>query len=414
MLIPVFENLVTGLESKLADSSQQLVARKRLSLEIARYGLAVFSGNGRLAWCGVLTPVDLLNAMDVKPCFVEFVGGLLAASGNAGAFLGEAEERGFSTDSCAYHRAVIGAMHGGLLPEPDFLVATSAPCTGGVVAIEHLARHFRKDLFLLHVPHQRTPEAVTFLAQQLRELTDFVAAHTGQVLDRDRLRHAMVASNQLRELLIETYELARAVPSPVRRRDLASFATVLPLLSEDGMALEVAKTYRDEFRHKVQNGIGAVREERFRLLWIQNRIQFNNPIEKLLEQTHGASIVIDELNDVTWEPIDPDDPFEGLAERMMSLAIVGPIEQRIRRLKRLAEEYQVDGVINPCHWGCRQGAGPRGMISEALKREGLPVLNLDVDCVDNRNFAEGQLRTRIEAFMELLSAKPRRPQAVQH
>jgi benzoyl-CoA reductase/2-hydroxyglutaryl-CoA dehydratase subunit BcrC/BadD/HgdB len=34
-------------------------------------------------------------------------------------------------------------------------------------------------------------------------------------------------------------------------------------------------------------------------------------------------------------------------------------------------------------------------------------LNLEVDCVDKRNFAEGQLRTRVEAFIEMLESRPR-------
>jgi benzoyl-CoA reductase/2-hydroxyglutaryl-CoA dehydratase subunit BcrC/BadD/HgdB len=37
---------------------------------------------------------------------------------------------------------------------------------------------------------------------------------------------------------------------------------------------------------------------------------------------------------------------------------------------------------------------------------GIPVVNLEVDCVDTRNFAEGQLKTRLEAFMEMLRSNP--------
>jgi benzoyl-CoA reductase/2-hydroxyglutaryl-CoA dehydratase subunit BcrC/BadD/HgdB len=32
----------------------------------------------------------------------------------------------------------------------------------------------------------------------------------------------------------------------------------------------------------------------------------------------------------------------------------------------------------------------------------VPVLNLEVDGVDKRNFAEDQLRTHVEAFVEML------------
>ena len=68
-------------------------------------------------------------------------------------------------------------------------------------------------------------------------------------------------------------------------------------------------------------------------------------------------------------------------------------------------EFGVHGAINPCNWGCRQGAGARGLIERALGDAGVPVLNLEVDCVDPRSFSEGQLRTRVEAFVEMLSAR---------
>ena len=54
-----------------------------------------------------------------------------------------------------------------------------------------------------------------------------------------------------------------------------------------------------------------------------------------------------------------------------------------------------------------ENSGARGLISDGLKEIGVPVLNLEVDCVDKRNFAEGQLRTRIEAFVEMLESRPR-------
>jgi benzoyl-CoA reductase/2-hydroxyglutaryl-CoA dehydratase subunit BcrC/BadD/HgdB len=116
------------------------------------------------------------------------------------------------------------------------------------------------------------------------------------------------------------------------------------------------------------------------------------------------------LNDVTWDPLDPDDPYSSMAERIMSISLTGMADHRIRILQRLARDYRVDGAINPCHWGCRQGAGGRGLVQEGLRQIGVPVLNLEVDCIDPRNFAEGQLRTRILAFIEML--KERRVSAV--
>jgi benzoyl-CoA reductase/2-hydroxyglutaryl-CoA dehydratase subunit BcrC/BadD/HgdB len=96
-----------------------------------------------------------------------------------------------------------------------------------------------------------------------------------------------------------------------------------------------------------------------------------------------------------------------MARRAIAIPLNGSIQLRIKHLRKLARAYRLDGAINPCHWGCRQGSGARGLISEGLKEIGVPVLNLEVDCVDRRNFAEGQLRTRIEAFVEMLERRPR-------
>jgi benzoyl-CoA reductase/2-hydroxyglutaryl-CoA dehydratase subunit BcrC/BadD/HgdB len=140
---------------------------------------------------------------------------------------------------------------------------------------------------------------------------------------------------------------------------------------------------------------------------MQNRIQFKNPLVELLEKEYQANIVSDELNDIYWDSIDPHDPYIGMARRAIVKPLNVNMRSRVAHLQKLARNYKLDGAINPCHWGCRQGTGARGLISDGLKEINVPVLNLEVDCLDTRNFAEEQLRTRIEAFVEMLETRPR-------
>jgi len=402
MIAQYLETVASGIEAKLGGAQEDGTARKRLALEVARLGTRLFSGKERTAWCGVLVPFDLLQATGVTSCFVEFVGAVLASSNAAGPMLEAAEQAGYGTDGCGYHRAVTGAMLQGLMPDPDFLIATSAPCSGGLAVIENLARHFDKDLFVVHIPQDQSVEGVRYLAHQFRAMMEFVAAHTGRPLDPDRVRTVIDRTNRTRAILVEVYELARAVPAPARPRDLVNFGILVPLLLGTEAGLQVAEAYRDEFARRVASGCPGVPGERVRLMWIQNRIQFKNPLEQMLADEHRAAVVIDELNDIDWAPIDPDDPYTGVAQRALSIPLTGSVERRVQNLQRLARAYRVDGAINPCHWGCRQGTGARGMIERGLKEIGLPVLNLEVDCADERNFALGQLRTRLEAFIEMI------------
>jgi benzoyl-CoA reductase/2-hydroxyglutaryl-CoA dehydratase subunit BcrC/BadD/HgdB len=351
-------------------------------------------------------PFDLLAAMGVTSCFVEFVGAMLASTGMVEAFLEEAEEVGFAGDTCAYHRSVLGAARKGFMPEPDFLIAATCPCSGGVAVMELLARHFDKDLFVLNVPQEMTEANIQYLADQIRDMVAFVEVHSGKSLDERALRVAMEKTNTAREKLVEVYRLASRVPSPVNGKALNNFGVVAALLLGTDAAVKVAETFRRDFERKAVAGRSGIENEKLRLMWIQNRLQFKNPIVKILEEEYGAAVVIDELNDITWDPIDVADPYRGLAARSMSIPFNGANSRRVTHLQDLARRYRIHGAINPCHWGCRQGTGSRGIVAQGLKGCGVPVLNLEVDCVDPRNFAEGQLRTRIEAFTEMLAARP--------
>lgn len=111
----------------------------------------------------------------------------------------------------------------------------------------------------------------------------------------------------------------------------------------------------------------------------------------------------DEFNAITWDPIDPENPFASMAQRAISLPLNGPIQKRIAHLQTMAQRHDVRGAINPCHWGCRQGSGARGLITQGLRDIGVPVLALEVDCVDTRNFSQGQIETRLSAFLEMLA-----------
>jgi benzoyl-CoA reductase/2-hydroxyglutaryl-CoA dehydratase subunit BcrC/BadD/HgdB len=202
--------------------------------------------------------------------------------------------------------------------------------------------------------------------------------------------------------MIEIYELAGLVPTPARQSDLKNFAFVMSLLMGTDTAVEVAGHFRDEFAKKAEKKIAGCPGERIRLLWFQNRIQFKNPLEKMLEEEFKAVIVADELNTINWEPVDPEKPFESIAMRILANPLTGSAGKRIANLLNMIRKNRIDGVLLPCHWGCRQGTGARGLIEKDLAKEGIPVLNLEVDCIDPRNFAIGQLRTRIQAFMETI------------
>ncbi|MHA2290057.1 MAG: 2-hydroxyacyl-CoA dehydratase subunit D, partial [Promethearchaeota archaeon] len=308
----MLEKYFTGLETSLkAKLDTKPTARRKFVYEIAKIGNRIFDDNWSIGWTTVFVPYEILTSMGVSGMFVEFFGAMLAGTGMSNKYLELSESKGFSTDSCSYHRTIIGAAMDGLLPEPDVLIGASIPCNGGVKALKRIGEIFNKEVFILNIPIEVTPKSIDYLTEQFEEMIEYIEKETGRKLDYDKLKKSIIYNNQARDYLIELNDLCKNVPSPANSNDLKNLIIIV-LLQGTKESVEIAKFYRDEFKARVDNNIGGIPEEKYRLMWIQNRIQFKTDLLRNLEENYGAKIVIDELNHIWWEPMDDNDPIRSL------------------------------------------------------------------------------------------------------
>lgn len=396
-----FFQLEDALKKKL---ELKLTPRRKFIYEIARIGTRIFDENWSNGWTTVFVPYEILNSMNVSGMFVEFFGAMLSGAGLSRKYFEIAESKGYSTDSCSYHRTIIGAAMDGLIPEPDVLIGASIPCNGGVKALKRIGEIFNKEVFILNIPIEVTSKSIDYLVDQYEQMIDYIEENTEHKLNYHKLKQSIKYNNQARDHLIEVNNFCKNVPSPSISNDLKNFIMYILLLgTKEGV--EVAKNYRDEFQYRIDHKFFGLPKEKYRLLWIQNRIQFKTDLINTLEERFGANVVIDELNHIWWDELDESDPLRSLAYRMMTHPLVGPVDRRLKIFTQLTKEYRVNGAINPAHWGCRQSGGARVLFKEALQKVGVPLIHLDVDCVDERNYSHGQILTRLEAFMEMLTAR---------
>lgn len=293
MMYEHFDNTVKGITRKLEQDPLGINARKKYVLELSKLGKKLYSKDENIAWCGVTAPFDLLTSMGVTSCFIEFVGAMLSSTQTAVPFLETAEDSGFATDSCAYHRAVMGAVLKNAMPEPDFIIGTSSPCTAGLAIVENFAHQYKKDFFLLNVPQNYTNDAVKYLAAQVEEMTRFVSDHTKQEFSKKKLDTALDYFNRSSLLLKDIYDLAKTKPSPVDNKFLKDFNTVVTLMLGTQKGVDICQAFKDELNHRVETGQHHDSKEKIRLMWIQNRIQYPFPIDEMLDNL-GAKIVVDE------------------------------------------------------------------------------------------------------------------------
>ncbi|MGM0426647.1 MAG: 2-hydroxyacyl-CoA dehydratase subunit D [Thermodesulfobacteriota bacterium] len=134
-----------------------------------------------------------------------------------------------------------------------------------------------------------------------------------------------------------------------------------------------------------------------------------NPPEILvLLDTLGVRIVDDDLMNCSrrflFHGKAVQDPFEALADAYFSLPPCttknSPIHKRIDTLMEKIEKTGARGVILYMVKFCEPELFDVPLISEAVKRRGIPTLVLDVEL--NQGLT-GQLTTRVEAFVEMIS-----------
>jgi benzoyl-CoA reductase/2-hydroxyglutaryl-CoA dehydratase subunit BcrC/BadD/HgdB len=395
-----FNSLARILEKR--SQKQKLTPRRLLVYETSKIVERIFDDKYSIALTGVFVPFEIFHSMGVESLFVEFIGGTLATTGKVIKFLEKAESAGYSTDTCAYHRSLVGAALSGIIPKPQLFVGANTPCDGGLKALQEIAGIFNKPIFTLHIPYRFNKENIKYLVKQYEEMIQFISNITGKKFDIDKLKEAIILSNRSTSLVKKIYKLNATVPSPFSGDDLKNFGVIFALLLGTKEGVDVAGRYLDDIQEKVDSNIPGIKNEKIRLLWLQNRIQFNNKLISNLQNNYGVNVVADELNYIYWDELDPENPLEELATRQINHPFNGDVNKRLEIIQKMAKEYKIDGAINPSHWGCRQNCGGRHMFKKALEDIGVPMINLDVDCVDERNFSEGQLMTRLEGFIEML------------
>lgn len=408
--------------------SQQQTKRSKKSLETTRslypilkeeyFNAYKAKQEGKVvAWVTVYFPVEILHAMGVVPVYPENYAALCAAKQRTVEFCEAAEREGYSKDLCSYFRSSLGtvltkqSVLSHEMAAPDILLTTTSLCDAHLKWFQTLSKVFNCPLFVLDVPYNKTcgdsddvdASHVDYYVEQLQELISLLERMTNSRLDWTRLEEAVRLSDKASELWLEICDLRKSVPSSMSAVD--AFSDIALLITQPGnqVAVDFFTRLRDEVKSRVEQGIGAIAEEKYRLLWDMVPMWYNMGLFNYLE-SKGAVVATEYFN-LTWPcRLNPEQPLETLARKYISCAWGNsPLDRKFNKILKVAEDYKVDGAIIFSNWGCRPYCIGQMELKKVLQsRLNLPSLIIDGDIADPRNFAEAPLLTRVEAFIESL------------
>jgi len=310
----------------------------------------------------------------------------------------------FPSVFCHYSRSLVDLGIQGDFQHLDGIISINMCDT-----IVHLANAMQTSLdvpcfYFINRPHDNgVPAAHAFFRQEINKFKQFLETHTGKSITDLSLARSIRAYNQNRSLLKELYALRGEGDTPllpgIAVNTIAYVSQVMPpddniqLLS--GIIDDVCKQSKPTASKRPRIHISGSMLQDLSLISL---------VEKC-----GGIVVSDDLCSglrLFWEQVNENgDPLDSLTDYYLNkmpcpaMHSKGIEEQRLADIIRLVRHYRADGVVFCLQKYCDTHQFDLPYLESCLKKEGIPVLNLEVDGAINPE----QLRTRLQAFIEILS-----------
>ncbi len=379
----------------------------------------------------------VIMAMGIEAVYPENYGAVCAAMGAAQSYLDISDSEGFPTHMCGYARNGIGyaarmkqlgeippeAPMGGM-PKPVLLMAAGSLCDTRFKWFQAMGRYLDAPVWTLELPQPGVEEGlmegaqennIKFMVKELRELVNFVERLLKKKMDWDRLEEIVADIIEMNRIWYETNELRKVAPCPMHSRDFWTCMT--GCLYPAGDLKVLIKLYQDlydEIKERVENKVGAVENEKYRMVfgelppWHSLKI-----FDRLAER--GWNFVIESWAYHPPKPIDLSkigDPLEKMA-RFTYQWLTGYYEEA-KKLKEwwgyfaypyleYARQYRCDGALFHPLITCRTATNHLYLAQDRLmKTLKVPSLIVEGDIVDLKLFDPEDAMRKAEAFEETM------------
>ena len=373
----------------------------------------------KVAWITSGGPVEPLIVMDVIPVYPENHGAMIGSAKMGVDLCEKAEAMGYSSDLCSYARADIacakagGGPIGGL-PRPDMLVCCNNICGTVLKWYEVQARHFKVPLFILDTPFCHTEfsaPARDYVRRQMDEYIVFLEQACGARFDYDRMQAVGRLSIEGQQLWQAVLDTCTHKPAPMSAFDAFFHLALIVTLRGTQTVVDYYRMLLAEMQSRVQEGIGAVPRETYRLLWDNLPIWFRTRWLSEKFAAHEASLVADTYTSAWCSALkfmQADRFLDSMADGYTQIYLNIGVDQMAANVVAMIDKYAVDGLVMHSNRSCKPySLGQYDIQRLVQEQRGIPVLLIEADMVDERAFAEGQVETRIEAFMEVLQERRR-------
>jgi len=312
-------------------------------------------------------------------------------------------------NTCALIKSTFGFKLGKVCPylESADMVVGENTCDGKKKAYETF-KGLVDNLYVMDLPQMKSEQGRVLLQSEYYRFKSAVEELTGVAITTDSLKEAIKTVNAKRAAIHRLSVLRQADPAPISGLD-ALLANQVFFYDNPARFTASVEKICDELEARVAEGNGAFPKKTPRILVSGCPQAVPNWKLPLIVETSGAVIVGEEscvgergarnLTDDSGKTVE--EMMEAIVERyyQVDCAIFTPNQDRLAHIEAMATKYKADGVI---HYGlqfCQPYLMESIPVEKALEQQNIPTLRIETDYSMEDM---GQLKTRIEAFIEQL------------
>jgi benzoyl-CoA reductase/2-hydroxyglutaryl-CoA dehydratase subunit BcrC/BadD/HgdB len=324
-------------------------------------------------------------------------------------FAMEEVEKLLPRNTCALIKSAFGFKLGKVCPylETADMVVGENTCDGKKKAYESLAP-LMNNLYVMDLPQVKSENGRALLRSEYVRFKEAVESLTSVAVTVDSLRQAIGVVNAKRAALHRLAALRKADPAPISGLD-ALLANQVSFYDNPARFTQSVNTICDELEQRIQARSGAMPAGAPRILVSGCPQAVPNWKLPAIVESCGAVIVGEEscvgergCRNLTKDSgATVDQLMDALVDRYLQVdcAIFTPNQERLQHIQQMAADYKADGVI---HYGlqfCQPYLMEAIPVERSLEDAGIPCLRLETDYSMEDM---GQLKTRVEAFVEQL------------
>ncbi len=311
-------------------------------------------------------------------------------------------------NTCPLIKSSFGFKLGRVCPyvQSSHLIVGETTCDGKKKMYEILGR--QQPVYVMEVPNKKGPLGRALWYGEVVAFKDVIEKLTGNQITSDNLAEAIKKVNGRRRALKRLQALRQATPAPISGKD-GLLVNQVSFYDDVTRNTQMVNALCDELDKRVEAKQGVFPAKVPRILVSGSPMAIPNwKLHHVIEST-GAVVVGEEscVGTRAFQDLVPetggtvDEQLTAIADRYMQIhcACFTPNDERMDDIIRLARETKADGVVHYNLQFCQTYASEAVKVEEALAKEGIPLLRIETDYSDEDT---GQLRTRVEAFLEMV------------